>query len=184
MAALFFVVTPQAASGEGDAAAVLDKLDTVLLELKILREEIAGLRENFNSFANPSGVRIERADEAREASEVIGELRGIKSAALMFYTDNMGMGEERLSAAILQSKNSVGSLLRQYLDNPAKYNRPEFILEIQRINGKNAWLAGRDVSGKSEGVKRSLRERASSAGLLAEDAKPYRGENIVYMFVR
>jgi len=60
----------------------------------------------------------------------------------------------------------------------------EFILEIQRINGKNAWLAGRDVSGKSEGVKRSLRERASSAGLLAEDAKPYRGENIVYMLVR
>ena len=182
LAALLLAVRPQAASGSGDIDAVLYKLDFVLQELRILREEVARLHESFTS--SPGDVRSERADEARETSEVISELRSMKAAALMYYADNLNMGIEGLSSALLVSRNNLGNLFRLYLNDPAKYNGPEFVMEVREIDGGNIWLAGRDVSGKSEGVRRFLRARAEGAGLLSEDGSTYRGENVVYVLVR
>jgi hypothetical protein len=172
----FLVASPQSASGE-DAP--------VLQEVKALRAEVAEFRQEFLRFAEtPTVLRPERPEEAREASQIISELRGLKGALLMYYADNMDIGEETLSAAILLSKNNVEALVRDYLDNPSKFNSPEYTLSVVKNNDRNLWLVGRDVSKRSRTVKRFLRGKAKSAQLLRDDGNSYDGGNIVYILVR
>jgi hypothetical protein len=167
LVALFGVVQPKAASGDDDA---------ILRELKGLREELAGFRKDFNELIDLTGIReVAQRKASAEVAQIIGELRNMKAASMMFYADSMDEINKG-TVAISVAK------LKPYVDNPNRYDSGIYIFETFN----NKWWVGVNLEGKSSGVKIELKNRAQSTGLLGERnlKEPYTGQDIVWMIAR
>ena len=150
--------------------------------LLALREEIATLRLDLKAFLSASSRRESMMDESLDASDIVTDLRRMKAAALMFYADNMDRVQR--GNIDVSAKSFV-----PYLE--PKFDSPVYLLHTggsdndQRVK----WWVGFDLiaTGKSEGVKELLRERANSVGLFASpnsDYTLYSDQDIVWMAAR
>ena len=171
------------------------KLQT-LQELKALREEIAGLRQDLRTiaralfgqdiFASPTAVSPEATKQneaSRDTSNIVSNLRNLKAASLMFYADSMDVVN---SPDFVMPADIVENTLVRYVDNPAEFQSGQY----QLIMKGNRWFVGYDVSQESPEVRAKLAEKAKSTGLFgepdpAQNASPYTEEkSIVWMIAR
>ena len=160
--------------------------DALLQEIKTLREEIAELRQDLKALTillgveqGTTGLIQESARDAADASEIIGDLRTMKSAAIMLYADRMNEVRD------FPQNTNIVSYITRYMDNPRKYNDSLYILGA--VNDE--WWVGFNLKNaeKGDGVKERLKERAESVGLYSAsdmDSDMYTDQDIVWMRVR
>lgn len=113
-----------------------------------------------------------------KADEIISDMRGLKSACLMYYADNMDKPKE------LAALSGHIERLARYIDNPNKFSvngRPAAIA----ITKEGGWWIGYHV-GDDSAVHKKLAEKAYADGLCGSMNKSniYSGGNAVYMLVR
>lgn len=182
--AVFLTLQPKPASGDNDA---------VLQELKALREEVTGFRQDFQGFLNLLGAgpaqkgatsnNVPATDQdSVEASNIVSDLRNLKAAALMFYADNLEKGDANLEK-LINADDSATSLLAVYTDHPEKFGA-EYRFKVVASGSKKLWVVGMDIAQKPEGVKNKLQDRAKTVGLLSEAMELYTGGNWVFMVAR
>ena len=178
LVALFFAIQPKAASGDIDN-------DAILRELKIIREEIAIIRQDLDFLLmflylardmDGNGSR-----DAADASDIINDLRDMKAASLMFYANNV----EAFHNEIIT--NITLDMLAEYMGDPEKF-QDDMTPYISGISADGRWWVGFNLenAGKSDGVRQMLSERADTVGLHGElDTDViYAGQDIVWMLVR
>ena len=124
------------------------------------------------------------------ASSIVSDLRALKTAALMFYADNVDKCEAPgfNLADVTGTPEKFMAALRQYLDNPDKFGGGLYVLETGE-GGK--WFVGFKLDGCDEAireaVKEKLAEKARTTGVLRSRRPddPYDGKaDIVYMIAR
>ena len=122
------------------------------------------------------------ATASAKASNVISDLRSMKSACLLLYADSM---DDFDLGTVDFSTLKPSEALKKYVDNPEKYNSNyKFALTA----GK--WYVGYTINPKDAGgaeIKAKLAGKAKSVGLLgaANTANIYDGlGNTVYMVAR
>jgi len=179
LAALFFAMQPKAASGNtGDT-------DAILRELRIIREEIAGIRQDLDSLLMflylAHGMGGDSFSDAADASSIINDLRDMRAASLMFYADNMeAFHNETITDITLD-------MLAEFMGNPEKFQN-DGAPYICGISADGRWWVGFNLenAGKGDGVREILTEKAGSVGLHGEldTGVPYSGQDIVWMLVR
>ncbi len=93
-----------------------------------------------------------------EATKVVADLRTVKTAALMFYADQVGTDSDDLP-----TKDG----LERYLDAPLGDHYPdtELVTEVELSSGGTGYFLSYDATGHSEGVRQRLASMASSNGL-------------------
>ena len=176
LVALFFAIQPKAASGDNDA---------IMRELRVIREEIAELRQGMDSLlvflylAHDADGGASR--DAADAADIINDLRDMKAAFLMLYADNMeAFYNETITDITLE-------MLAEYVSNPQKFQN-DGEPYICGISADGRWWVGFNLenAGKSDGVREILSERAGLAGLNGEldTSVIYSGQDIVWMLVR
>jgi len=168
----FLAVQPKIASGYDDA---------LLQEIRSLREEIAELRYELRATQDAPGIVQNVAQDAQDASSIIGDLNSMISASMMFFADNM---DDVMSGQFPLNTNIV-SYLTTYLTNPRRFSDDIYIFGIM----DNGWWVGFNLrnAGKGEGVRESLRSRAREAGLYSAsdpDADDYTDQDIVWKMAR
>ena len=114
--------------------------------------------------------------DAAEASKIVSDLRTMKSAALMWMTENPA-GDVKTMWAGLETDPTP---LNAYLDRPILEGQDKFVFEkegkliikVVEETGKNpvpisvdALLLGYKLEGVRNGVKSNLEKQAKSAGL-------------------
>jgi hypothetical protein len=185
----FFIAAPSCATAADAVAAqaVAAENEAILRELMALREEVAALREEMRILADhvmgkgetasdsPSGSPSDLpsnlpSNEDQRVRYITEELRMMKSASLLYYADHLGAKdmEAGFVAASLEAYLSTGKVMEG---------------GQTRIHGK-VWLVGCDVSKDSEHVRRLLRDRARSLGLVDERGEDYSGGDAVFMVAR
>ena len=117
------------------------------------------------------------ATASAEASNVVSELRNMKAAALMFYSDSMdavNAAANNAAAGLATAPSTAAkSALAKYMDNPEKFNvaSQPYRFTITGVTGQGTkWFVGYDVAGKTNQVKEKLAGKAKSVGLLAGTA--------------
>ena len=150
-------------------------------EIRILREEVAELREDLQlvlSFIGQWAIDEEASDSA-EANNIINDLRNMKSATLVFYVENMDIIHD-----LPQNVNLVEHLW-QFLDTPGRFVSELYIL---KIFNNNEWWVGYDLdkAEKSDAVREILHERAASMGLHGDTRldTAYTNQGMVWMKAR
>ena len=105
------------------------------------------------------------ATDSAEASNIISDLRGMKSASLMFYADHMS------------EVNDVGfdfgdhlAEVRLYMDNPARVTTAAGYKTSMTADG--TWFVGYDAASRTAGVQRRLAQRAGQVGLFLTPFDP------------
>jgi general secretion pathway protein G len=116
------------------------------------------------------------ATDSAEATKIINDLRNVKSAALMFYADEM----------VWPTSTTLVTSWEAYLDrtwDSARYGAlPD--VGVERADGKQ--FVGFSLAtppGSTNGVKKKLTAKASEAGLFgdAQGAAQYSGQASIYM---
>ena len=176
LAALFFAIQPKAASGDNDA---------IMRELRIIREEIAGIRQDLEPLLMilyiAQDMDGDGSRDAADASDIINDLRDMRAASLMLYADNIeAFHNETITDITLE-------MLAEYMGNPEKFQNDGAIY-ICGISADGRWWVGFNLenAGKGDGVRKMLSERAGSVELHGElDTDViYTSQDIVWMFVR
>lgn len=104
------------------------------------------------------------ATAAAKASNIISDLRSLKTASLMLYSDSMDsfdLGSASFNFSGAQVKDSLG----RYVDNPEKYNA-NFKCETHSSSGK-WWISYTIPTGEAgkEEIQDKLKGKAKSVGL-------------------
>jgi general secretion pathway protein G len=105
--------------------------------------------------------------DAAEASKIISDLRSIKSAALLWITEDPA----GLDSGDWTDLEDDPTPLNKYLDKPLLEGQTEYIFLTAEVtttaseDAYTAWVLGRNVSGARSGVKTNLEKQAKSAGL-------------------
>ncbi|MCL2010365.1 MAG: prepilin-type N-terminal cleavage/methylation domain-containing protein [Synergistaceae bacterium] len=115
------------------------------------------------------------ATDSAEASNIVSDLRSLKTAALMHWADSMDSYERGTSPVTFGA--SQLPMLASYSDNPTKYNDPtRFTCRTGTVDGRaNTWLVGRrvgdavDAGNTTVGVRRRLAGRSASVGIYGGD---------------
>jgi hypothetical protein len=102
-----------------------------------------------------------------ESSNIISELRNMKAASMMFYSDHMN------EVSKLPAETNLIERLKPYFDNPERYNENYYIFVLLTINGEQRWLVGYNLEKTPTEVKEKLSERTHSVGLVNKRGEPY-----------
>jgi prepilin-type N-terminal cleavage/methylation domain-containing protein len=132
------------------------------------------------------------ATAAAEATNIISELRTLKAATMMFFSDSMA--DVRASTFISTvNSGSIKLFLGKYMDNPEKLDA-NYLFKITTMGGGIKWFVGYDLTGAgvTNEVKEKLEGRGKSVGLLAGAANTgpnnlttyYTNERYVWMVSR
>lgn len=138
------------------------------------------------------------ASDSAKASNVVSNMRSLKTACVLFYKDNMDVCEEAAKTNTLPSDpNLAGGIdpLKKYMDNPrisANYKIVTGTVKEGASTTYNRWFVKFDLNseGYDAGVKDKLKGQAKSVGLyktateVGEDTTLYDGGNEVYMIAR
>ena len=97
-------------------------------------------------------ISMSSGTDSAEASRILGELDALKSAASLYYADNVS---DLPTPAIAD--------LKDYVSAPEKLDNSEY----KFVEGSNTsqWFVGYDISGASSGVRSKLASSAESHGL-------------------
>ena len=122
------------------------------------------------------------ATDSAEASNIISDLRSLKSAALLLHADSMDDGTYRglTSLALMQA-------LGKYSDNPGKFTSATALVNGWGVTGNpgDGYVAHRNITALNAGVKTRLQGRAKNVGLVTDSrTTDYDGGNIVGMVMR
>ena len=155
-------------------------------ELRIIREEIAGLRQDLEPLFMILYIMGEGAEGAGssysdDAYAIISDLHDLRAAGLMFYADNMeAVHNDGITDVTLE-------MLAEYMANPERFQNGGDPY-ISGISADGRWWVGFNLenAGKSDGVREMLIERAASAGLHGglDVGVLYSGQDVVWMLVR
>ncbi|MCL2009619.1 MAG: prepilin-type N-terminal cleavage/methylation domain-containing protein [Synergistaceae bacterium] len=99
------------------------------------------------------------ATDMAEASNIVSDLYGLKTACLLFLLDSM----DEVGPGFVPEL----AMLTRYIDNPARFREGgNYTIERGVVDGR--WYVGIDLraANKSDGVAKRLAGRARSVGLL------------------
>ncbi|MDR2528773.1 MAG: hypothetical protein LBD04_07140 [Synergistaceae bacterium] len=163
LAALVWVVQPQAASGDEDA--VIQRLKAIEDEMKGLRQDLKPLLELVNEVRNQAGLSRDLATDSTEASNVVSQLRNLKAASMMFYADSMDVINSENANNAINAAGSVKTLLGRYMDNPEMLSDLYLFRTTTYSDLGRKWFVGYNLSQVTAGVKEKLAGKAKSLGL-------------------
>ena len=95
------------------------------------------------------------ATDSAEASNIISDLRGLKSACLMLYVDSMDVVNITGYTFALEH-------IARYMDNPTKITAANGY-QVSAVGGQ--WWVGFDMTRKTAGVRQKLAGRSGSIGI-------------------
>ncbi|MDR2528032.1 MAG: hypothetical protein LBD04_03300 [Synergistaceae bacterium] len=171
LAALVWVVQPQAASGDEDA--VIQRLKAIEDEMKGLRQDLRPLLEFIGVLRNDY-YEHERsrasALNAAEASNIVSELRNLKAASMMFYSDSMDVIDSGNADSAINAAGSAKTLLGKYMDNPERLSDLYLFRTTTYSDLGRKWFVGYNLSQVTADVKEKLAGKAKSAGLYSGTA--------------
>jgi len=113
--------------------------------------------------------------DAAEASKIISDLRSVKSAALIWLTEN-----PTITNTTWDNLEGDPSQINTYLDRPLTTGHP-FLFDLGQLTVEiiedetptqktsTVWLVGYKLAGVRDGVKRNLEKQAKSVGLYGSD---------------
>ena len=133
-------------------------------EIAFLREELASLRGTQQKPAAGNTAMLREMQSAERASQILSLLRIMKSAAVMYYVDEMDSIMEdptRFREKVNGDPLAVRNILGKYLDVPATYDESCHFYVLN----DNQWLVGYDLAGEDESTLERLAVMARRPGM-------------------
>ena len=133
-------------------------------EIAFLREELASLRGTQQKPAAGNTAMLREMQSAERASQILSLLRTMKSAAVMYYVDEMDSIMEdptRFREEVNGDPLAVRNILGKYLDVPATYDESCHFYVLN----DNQWLVGYDLAGEDESTLERLAVMARRPGM-------------------
>lgn len=133
-------------------------------EIAFLREELASLRGTQQKPAAGNTAMLREMQSAERASQILSLLRTMKSAAVMYYVDEMDSIMEdptRFREKVNGDPLAVRNILGKYLDVPATYDESCHFYVLN----DNQWLVGYDLAGEDESTLERLAVMAKRPGM-------------------
>ncbi len=154
-------------------------------EIAFLREELASLRGTQQKPAAGNTAMLREMQSAERASQILSLLRTMKSAAVMYYVDEMDSIMEdptRFREKVNGDPLAVRNILGKYLDVPATYDESCHFYVLN----DNQWLVGYDLAGEDESTLERLAAMAHQPGanLVNLDQSVWNGGLVICMKVR
>ena len=154
-------------------------------EIASLREELASLRGTQQKPAVGNTTMLREMQSAERASQILSLLRTMKSAAVMYYVDEMDSIMEdptRFREKVNGDPLAVRNILGKYLDVPATYDESCHFYVLN----DNQWLVGYDLAGEDESTLERLAAMAHQPGanLVNLDQSVWNGGLVICMKVR
>ena len=154
-------------------------------EIAFLREELASLRGTQQKPAAGNTAMLREMQSAERASQILSLLRIMKSAAVMYYVDEMDSIMEdptRFREKVNGDPLAVRNILGKYLDVPATYDESCHFYVLN----DNQWLVGYDLAGEDESTLERLAAMAHQPGanLVNLDQSVWNGGLVICMKVR
>ena len=164
-------------------------------EIASLREELASLRgaapkkgETGNTQQKPAAgnaAMLREMQSAERASQIRSLLRTMKSAAVIFYAEELGSIMEdptRFREKVNGDPLAVRNILGKYLDVPATYDESCHFYVLN----DNQWLVGYDLAGEDKSTLERLAAMARQPGanLVNLDQSVWNGGLVICMKVR
>ena len=164
-------------------------------EIASLREELASLRgaapkkgETGSTQQKPAAgnaAMLREMQSAERASQIRSLLRTMKSAAVIFYAEELGSIMEdptRFREKVNGDPLAVRNILGKYLDVPATYDESCHFYVLN----DNQWLVGYDLAGEDESTLERLAAMAHQPGanLVNLDQSVWNGGLVICMKVR
>ncbi|WP_299075363.1 hypothetical protein, partial [uncultured Fretibacterium sp.] len=132
-------------------------------EIAFLREELASLRGTQQKPAAGNTAMLREMQSAERASQIRSLLRTMKSAAVIFYAEELGSIMEnptRFREKVNGDPLAVRNILGKYLDVPATYDESCHFYVLN----DNQWLVGYDLAGEDESTLERLAAMARQPG--------------------
>ena len=129
------------------------------------------------------------ATDSAEASNIISDLRGLKTAALMLFADSMDDFSNKVYGPPPAQPVDIGMLTR-YVADPAKYGYGgAYSFEVNVLNGETKWWVGFNMTTGNKGpsIGEKLTGKAKSIGLYKDMAYTFfddKTDTEVWMAVR
>ena len=154
-------------------------------EIASLREELASLRGTQQKPAVGNTAMLREMQSAERASQILSLLRTMKSAAVMYYVDEMDSIMEdptRFREKVNGDPLAVRNILGKYLDVPATYDESCHFYVLN----DNQWLVGYDLAGEDKSTLERLAAMAHQPGanLVNLDQSVWNGGLVICMKVR
>ena len=154
-------------------------------EIASLREELASLRGTQQKPAAGNTAMLREMQSAERASQIRSLLRTMKSAAVIFYAEELGSIMEnptRFREKVNGDPLAVRNILGKYLDVPATYDESCHFYVLN----DNQWLVGYDLAGEDESTLERLAAMAHQPGanLVNLDQSVWNGGLVICMKVR
>jgi len=154
-------------------------------EIASLREELASLRGTQQKPAVGNTTMLREMQSAERASQILSLLRTMKSAAVMYYVDEMDSIMEdptRFREKVNGDPLAVRNILGKYLDVPATYDESCHFYVLN----DNQWLVGYDLAGEDKSTLERLAAMAHQPGanLVNLDQSVWNGGLVICMKVR
>ena len=154
-------------------------------EIASLREELASLRGTQQKPAVGNTAMLREMQSAERASQIRSLLRTMKSAAVIFYAEELGSIMEnptRFREKVNGDPLAVRNILGKYLDVPATYDESCHFYVLN----DNQWLVGYDLAGEDESTLERLAAMAHQPGanLVNLDQSVWNGGLVICMKVR
>ena len=154
-------------------------------EIAFLREELASLRGTQQKPAAGNTAMLREMQSAERASQILSLLRTMKSAAVIFYAEELGSIMEnptRFREKVNGDPLAVRNILGKYLDVPATYDESCHFYVLN----DNQWLVGYDLAGEDESTLERLAAMAHQPGanLVNLDQSVWNGGLVICMKVR
>ena len=125
------------------------------------------------------------AVSSARASDIVSDLRNLKTAALAYYADHLDIAEGTAAGTLLAS-NDVKNAIFRYMNNETKTDYG-FAAGETRNNEWYVVYTGGQTSTKNGSVNGKLAGRASTVGISgsADSSDVYQASDTdVYMFIR
>ena len=164
-------------------------------EIASLREELASLRGAAPQKGETGGTQqkpavgntamLREMQSAERASQIRSLLRTMKSAAVIFYAEELGSIMEnptRFREKVNGDPLAVRNILGKYLDVPATYDESCHFYVLN----DNQWLVGYDLAGEDKSTLERLAAMARQPGanLVNLDQSVWNGGLVICMKVR
>ena len=154
-------------------------------EIAFLREELASLRGTQQKPAAGNTAMLREMQSAERASQILSLLRTMKSAAVMYYVDEMDSIMEdptRFREKVNGDPLAVRNILGKYLDVPATYDESCHFYVLN----DNQWLVGYDLAGEDESTleRLAVMARRPGANLVNLDQSIWNGGLVIWVCIK
>ncbi|MDR2527932.1 MAG: prepilin-type N-terminal cleavage/methylation domain-containing protein [Synergistaceae bacterium] len=105
------------------------------------------------------------ATASAEASNIVSELRSLKAATMMFYSDSMDTVNSGGANTVINDPGSAKALLGKYMDNPEKLSGLYLFKSTEIAGVGRKWFVGYNLSSVTGEVREKLAGKAKSTGL-------------------